>query len=313
MDRTENFRLVNFGQRSLIVLINIIVNILIIAGGMYILRYCFEYKTVLPQVGYFLIWFAAYIYINTYYGVSPGAFIARSKIVDEDGRYISAGHAFFRNFPFLLSLVLHTAMLWHTLTEVSISFVPANWNELLEAYQVHSPLFFQLLLGVQVFIIFDLLSALFNAQNRSLKDLIADSYVIKRSNYYRVAIDRVRMGGNYHHKTAEEKKGQALKELELQVLNTIMEIPEVILEVKRINKLPNTKITAKFIKKPSDDYGSYKILVKENQKELFLFIVDPETLQTRVEVEGAELSLAQWRKKVHSSKEFIKSYLFFLH
>ncbi|MGB0525181.1 MAG: RDD family protein [Flammeovirgaceae bacterium] len=313
MDRTHDFNFVSFGKRVFITLTDLLVNASIIFCSFYILQYSIEYNTAWPQFIYFFGWLGLYTYLLVSFGISPGTFLVRAKVVNSTGNYVNISAALFRNLPYLLSLILHTALIWNTTSQMSASpIVPNSFYQIIDIYNTHSPFLFQILIGFQLFILFDTLSTLFNAQRRALRDFLSDSYVIDRTNYYRIFLHRKHQGDGIYQKTETELQLEKEREFEFKILNHVMEIPEVMQEIQRVNEFRASKIIAKIVAKPVQGQSSfYEISIKENDIPLFYFRVHPKSMRIYAKDGDAFVPLAAWRKK-HYNVNWIRTY-FFLH
>lgn len=308
LDSTSDFHFVGFGRRVFITLINLSINALIIACSYYVLRYSIEYNTILPQFGYFFAWVALFTYMLVAFGISPGAFLARAKVVDKEGQYIDITAAFFRNLPYLISLGLHSMLMMNTIDNMPVSLVPHSLLEIYELYSTYSPFLLQILLSFQLFMLFDSLSTLFNPQRRALRDFLADSYVIDRRNYYNIFTNKQQLSTGLYQKSAEELTKEKERELDFKVLNSVMEIPEVMDEVQRVNEYKVGKMIAKIITRPTEETSLYEIILSESKVPLFHFRINPDNMRIMAKADEEFISLAQWRKKQYNVS-WIKSYL----
>ncbi|MFT5619598.1 MAG: hypothetical protein ACI85I_002844 [Arenicella sp.] len=306
MDRSNKFNYSSFVKRLGDVLINFLVNSFAVLGSIYVLEYCFAYQAILPQFGYFTIWLAIYTYLLVSGGVTPGSIIFGSRVVDKEGKYLSIPQAFFRNFAFFITMILHSAMLWRTLNQMPISHSVEGLHEIVYSYQEFSPFLFQLTIGIQIFIVFDLMSVLFNGQNRALRDVMADSFVIERRNYQRITVDRTRVSG-FRQKTKEEKERIEEKSRTFSILNQVMEVTEIMNLVKK-GKLNNEIVSVKFVSIPKQGQGFYQFLIKHNNTPIFHIKV---ALETNKATKGKILlkneqeewmPLPKWRRRLMTQK-----------
>ena len=310
LDNTKDLDHAGIGKRIAITLIDLIVNLVIIWASQSIIQYSIEYNSILPQAIYFLAWFGFYTYLLVVFGVSPGCFLLRVKVVDETGNYLKFSTAIFRNLPYFISLVLHCIVILITLTELPVSSIPRTWTDLFITYNTYSPFFLQMLLVFQIFIVFDTLSTLFNAQRRALRDFLSDSYVINRTNYYRLFLNKAHNVGIYK-KSEEELKKEQQREQEFKLLNHIMEIPEVMKEIQRVNEYKVSKIVARIEKKPIEGVSPYyEVIIRENAIVLFHFRVNPKSFRVDAKYKDDFISLTTWRKQQFNTN-WVKAYFMF--
>ncbi len=305
-DRSDRFKYANFAKRLAEVLINFSVNIVAVLGSIYVIEYCFAYKAVLPQFGYFSIWLSIYTYLLVSGGVTPGAIVLGFRVVDKEGKYLSVSQAFFRNFAVFITMILHTAMLWRTLNKMPISHSVDGFYEIVASYQEFSPFIFQLTIGIQIFILFDLMSVLFNGQNRALRDAMAESFVIEKRNYQRITVDRTRIRG-FRQKTKKEKERIEEKSRVFSILNQVMEVPEIMNLVENGN-FNNENTSIKFVSVPNEKESSYQFLIK-NRKEPILHVKVTVATQKAIKgkiflknEQGEWMPLAKWRRRIITQK-----------
>ncbi len=306
MDRSNKFQYASFAKRLTDVLINFAINILAILGSIYVLEYCFAYQAVLPQFGYFTIWLGLYTYLLVSGGVTPGAVILGMKVVDKEGKYLSVSQALFRNFAVFITMILHSAMLWRTLNQMPISHSVNGFYEIASSYQEFSPFIFQLTIGIQIFIVFDLMSVLFNGQNRALRDVMADSFVIEKRNYQRITVDRTRIRG-FRQKTKEEKERIEEKSRVFSILNQVMEVPEI-MKLVEYGNANNRSINIKFISTPKEKENAYQFLIKNMKEPIFhvkVTLAAPKAIKGKIFLkneQGEWMPLPKWRRRIITQK-----------
>ncbi|WP_438444061.1 RDD family protein [Gorillibacterium sp. sgz5001074] len=130
-------------------------------------------RSILPFVLYWAVLYGLLVSMTVWFGGTPGKLLGKSRIVREDGRYLSVPQAAARN-------------LWYLLLSGLMIFVLAEpFGDGLAALKIHdylgNSLIFQASKKVLLLLLWiDCGTASFQGQRRAVHDLLAGSYVVTR-------------------------------------------------------------------------------------------------------------------------------------
>ena len=137
-------------------------------------------KSLLPYFLYMILSYGIAIFLIVRFGGSIGKILLKIKIVNAEGRHLSAKQAVLRQTFSVLGTIIFSAKLYNLMYIISPSEIPHGYSEIgrLMSNKVGK---YNLLENINLVLIFiDGIWLLFNKRKRALHDYIAGTFVVKK-------------------------------------------------------------------------------------------------------------------------------------
>ena len=175
---------VGFWRRVVAALVDAGIGIALQPLWLFVHRYCFEKRTVLPAMALNAVVAAAFLYMVVRHGATPGKFAIRARIIDVSGRFLPWHRAVLRDAVGFLWSVAHYVHL-HRVVNLAppFSHVP-GFRDLWRAEVQYGGHAYQLLSHVFIaFFVLDIFVILTNPRRRAIHDFMAGSYVVTKDSW----------------------------------------------------------------------------------------------------------------------------------
>jgi len=182
VDPIEDCQFAGFLKRSLAALIdNLCGWIIFFPVTVPMMRWSFNNRSIMLDLIFSIIWTGIFLYLVVHYGVTPGKFVLKLRIVDRKCNFLTWSSAIKRKSPYIfISLVsllqMNSAVQGFPGFETEPTFI-----EIAGVLSQYGGVYAPFALALSCFIYFDIGVILFNKRKRALHDYIGGSYVITKS------------------------------------------------------------------------------------------------------------------------------------
>jgi uncharacterized RDD family membrane protein YckC len=181
----RNFEYVGFWKRVLAALVDGFIGLALMPVTIPLTKYCFEHKTILPQLLYSIVWTIIWMWLIVRFGATPGKFAIKARIIKNNGEYLNWGQAFLRMLiPGIILSINSYLMQWNAITTCPAG---SNINSFMEMGRVmnqYGGMFAAVGNFLSVIIYVDILVILFNNKKRAIHDFVAGSYVVTKKSLF---------------------------------------------------------------------------------------------------------------------------------
>ena len=148
-----------------------------------LLRESVESRSLLPVVGLSIIETVFFLWLVVRFGLTPGKYVARIRIVDQGGAFPNWSRALLRAFPGILGGILGTVQMNAMIHSVPLPVGPLSFTEFGRLLHDHGHRYVRLEHALTAFQFVDIGAILLNRRRRAIHDFVAGTYVVTRESW----------------------------------------------------------------------------------------------------------------------------------